>query len=172
MRTLAIDLPGDWVRYPVDGFHLVAAAPVTEAAERMYLEGLERGKPPAEPELAPNIVATTYAGEPAGLCGLNRLYVVEDVTCTVGGLPARRMDLTRWTGRNNIFTRRWLVQEALAAGRATLEISASCLISDYQQLTAVFDAAIASARFTAAPVPPAVHPAGHPAAGRALRAVA
>lgn len=176
MRTLTMDLPENWVRYPVDGFHLVAAAPVTEAAERMFTDGLEPGGPLPEPELAANIVATTYAGEPAGLCGLSRLYVVEDVTCTVGGLPARRMDLTRWTGRNNIFTRRWLVQEALAAGRATLEITASCLISDYQQLTRVFDAVIASARFTAAPEQPVARPGSQPgvrtAAGAPLRAVA
>ncbi|GAA4779385.1 hypothetical protein [Citricoccus nitrophenolicus] len=172
MRTLAMDLPEDWVRYPVGGFHLVAAAPVTEAAERMFTDGMEPGGAPPEPELAANIVATTYAGEPAGLCGLNRLYVVEDVTCTVGGLPARRMDLTRWTGRNNIFTRRWLVQEALAAGRATLEISASCLISDYQQLTAVFDAAIASARFTVSPGVTRGQPEVLPAEPAALRAVA
>ena len=153
MRTLSMDLPTDWVRYPVEGFHLVAAAPVTEAAQRMYTDGLA----PSEPELAASIVATTYAGEPAGLCGLTRLYVVEDVTCTVGGLPARRMDLTRWTGRNNIFTRRWLVQEAMAEGRATLEITASCLISDYQQLSGVFDGIVASARFSADgthPAPP------------------
>ena len=172
MRTLAMDLPTDWVRYPVDGFHLVAAAPVTEAAERMFTDGLEPGGALPEPELAANIVATTYAGEPVGLCGLDRLYVVEDVTCTVGGLPARRMDLTRWTGRNNVFTRRWLVQEALAAGRATLEISASCLISDYQQLTAVFDVAIASARFTADPEHPAGEPLGWPGRPALLRAVA
>ncbi len=150
MRTLSMDLPAGWVRHPVEGYHLVAAAPVTEAAERMYTDGLTPGRALDEPELAANIVATTYAGEPAGLCGLTRLYVVEDVTCTVGGLPARRMDLTRWTGRNNIFTRRWLVQEALPEGRATLEITASCLISDYQQLSRVFDEIVASARFTAA----------------------
>ncbi|GAA1672567.1 hypothetical protein GCM10010977_17870 [Citricoccus zhacaiensis] len=153
MRTLTMDLPEDWVRYPVDGFHLVATAPVTQSAEHLLTDGLQPGGSGLEPELAPNIVATTYAGEPAGLCGLDRLYVVEDVTCTVGGYPARRMDLTRWTGRNNIFTRRWLVQEALAEGRATLEISASCLISDYEYFTAVFDAAIASARFTPDEVP-------------------
>lgn len=149
MRTLSMDLPAGWVRHPVEGYHLVAAAPVTEAAERMYTDGLTPGRALDEPELAANIVATTYAGEPAGLCGLTRLYVVEDVTCTVGGLPARRMDLTRWTGRNNIFTRRWLVQEALPEGRATLEITASCLISDYQQLSRVFDGIVDSARFTA-----------------------
>ncbi|GAA1131706.1 hypothetical protein [Citricoccus alkalitolerans] len=149
MRTLTMDLPEDWVRYPVDGFHLVAAAPVTGSAENWAGAPGPNAAPTArEPELAPSIMATTYAGEPAGLCGVDRLYVVEDVTCTVGGYPARRMDLTRWTGRNNIFTRRWLVQQALAEGRATLEISASCLISDYEHFTAVFDAVIASAWFT------------------------
>ncbi|MFC7400945.1 hypothetical protein [Citricoccus sp. GCM10030269] len=147
MRTLAIDLPEDWVRFPVDGFHLVAAGPVQDTADDYWTSELEPGGALPDPELAPNIVATTYAGEPLGLEGLARLFVVEDVTCTVGGYPARRMDLTRWTGQNNVFTRRWLVQEAMSEGPATLEITASCLIGDYERFTAIFDAAVASARF-------------------------
>jgi hypothetical protein len=143
MHTLTMDLPVDWVSYPVEGFHLVAAGPITERCQ-----GTTAGAVVPSGELSPNILATTYLGEPVGLCGLPRLYVVEDVACTVAGHPARRMDLTRWTGRYDLFTRRWLVQEALPEGRATLEISASCLISDYERFTAVFDTVAASARFS------------------------
>ena len=146
MRTLTIDLPEDWVQYPVDGFHLVAAAPAAESAS-YWADPEATVDARAVADMSPRIVATTYAGEPAGLCGVSRLYVVEDVTCTVGGYPARRMDLTRWTGTTNVFTRRWLIQEAHATGRATLEVSASCLSSDYERFTRVFDDAIASLRF-------------------------
>ncbi|MDI3329735.1 MAG: hypothetical protein QJR09_03225 [Micrococcus sp.] len=165
MRTLTMDLPADWISHPVEGFHLVAAGPVTGTGEGAAADAAEPST-----ELAPNIIATTYSGEPVGLCGLTRLYVVEDVTCTVAGYPARRMDLTRWTGQHNLFTRRWLLQEALPEGPATLEISASCLISDYERLTTVFDAVAASARFTDRPSMPAV-PARSPRTAP-LRAVA
>ena len=33
MRTLTMDLAEDWVSYPVEGFHLVAAGPATETAD-------------------------------------------------------------------------------------------------------------------------------------------
>jgi hypothetical protein len=90
----------------------------------------------------------------------------------VAGHPARRMDLTRWTGQHNLFTRRWLIQEALPEGLATLEISASCLISDYERFTAVFDGIAASARF--AERPDMAHPAAPARSPRTvpLRAVA
>jgi hypothetical protein len=150
MRTLTMDLPEGWVSYPVEGFHLVAAGPATETFDRADVTSTT--------ELTPNIIATTYLGDPVDLCGLTQLYVVEDSTCTVADHHARRMDLTRWTGQHNLFTRRWLIQEAPPEGRATLEISASCLISDYERLAPVFDALAASARFSGQPAvvsPPA-----------------
>ena len=59
-----------------------------------------------------------------------------------------------------------------ARGRATLEIRASCLISDYERFTSVFDAIAASSRFTdrtAAAVPTAPARSPRPAAaGRRL----
>lgn len=64
----------------------------------------------------------------------------------MAGLPARRVDLTRWNGDDAVFTRRWLVQQALTEGRATLEISAHCLVGDYQRYTRVFDSVVAGAR--------------------------
>lgn len=125
--ALSLDLPQGWVGYRVKGFHLVAAGPGDAVS-------------------SPRLIAATYGGQPADVEQLDRMYLVEDTAAEVAGLPARRVDLTRWNGDSAVFTRRWLVQHALPSGRATLEISAHCLVGDYQRYTHVFDAAVAGAR--------------------------
>lgn len=125
--ALSLDLPQGWVGYRVKGFHLVAAGPGDAVS-------------------SPRLIAATYGGQPADVEQLDRMYLVEDTAAEVAGLPARRVDLTRWNGDAAVFTRRWLVQHALPSGRATLEISAHCLVGDYQRYTHVFDAAVAGAR--------------------------
>ncbi|SFV20199.1 hypothetical protein [Micrococcus terreus] len=125
--ALSLDLPQGWVGYRVKGFHLVAAGPGDAVS-------------------SPRLIAATYGGQPADVEQLDRMYLVEDTAAEVAGLPARRVDLTRWNGDAAVFTRRWLVQYALPSGRATLEISAHCLVGDYQRYTHVFDAAVAGAR--------------------------
>lgn len=125
--ALSLDLPQGWVGYRVQGFHLVAAGPGDAVS-------------------SPRLIAATYQGQPADVEQLSRMYVVEDTATEVAGLPARRVDLTRWNGDEAVFTRRWLVQQALAVGRATLEISAHCLVSDYQRYTGLFDSLVAGAR--------------------------
>ena len=95
---------------------------------------------------SPRLIAATYHGNPADVDQLGRMYVVEDTVAEVAGLPARRVDLTRWNGDDAVFTRRWLVQQAMPEGRATLEISAHCLVSDYQRYTGLFDSVVAGAR--------------------------
>lgn len=125
--AFSLDLPPGWVGYRVRGFHLVAAGPGDAAS-------------------SPRLIAATYQGQPAAVEQLSRMYVVEDTAATVAGLPARRVDLTRWNGDDAVFTRRWLVQQAVAEGRATLEISAHCLVGDYQRYTHVFDSVVAGAR--------------------------
>ena len=125
--ALSLDLPQGWVGYRVQGFHLVAAGPGDAVS-------------------SPRLIAATYQGQPADVEQLDRMYLVEDTAAEVAGLPARRVDLTRWNGDAAVFTRRWLVQHALPSGRATLEISAHCLVGDYQRYTQVFDAAVAGAR--------------------------
>lgn len=125
--ALSLDLPQGWVGYRVKGFHLVAAGPGDAVS-------------------SPRLIAATYGGQPADVEQLDRMYLVEDTAAEVAGLPARRVDLTRWNGDAAVFTRRWLVQHALPSGRATLEISAHCLVGDYQRYTQVFDAAVAGAR--------------------------
>ncbi len=125
--ALSLDLPRGWVGYRVQGFHLVAAGPGDAVS-------------------SPRLIAATYQVQPADVEQLSRMYVVEDTATEVAGLPARRVDLTRWNGDDAVFTRRWLVQQALAVGRATLEISAHCLVSDYQRYTGLFDSVVAGAR--------------------------
>ena len=125
--ALSLDLPQGWVGYRVQGFHLVAAGPGDAVS-------------------SPRLIAATYQVQPADVEQLSRMYVVEDTATEVAGLPARRVDLTRWNGDEAVFTRRWLVQQALAVGRATLEISAHCLVSDYQRYTGLFDSVVAGAR--------------------------
>lgn len=125
--ALSLDLPPGWVGYQVAGFHLVAAGPGDAVS-------------------SPRLIAATYDGLPAAVDQLARMYVVEDTIAEVAGLPARRVDLTRWNGDDAVFTRRWLVQQALPTGRATLEISAHCLVADYQHYTRLFDAVVARAR--------------------------
>lgn len=125
--ALTLDLPRGWVGYRVQGFHLVAAGPGDAVS-------------------SPRLIAATYHGNPADVDQLGRMYVVEDTVAEVAGLPARRVDLTRWNGDAAVFTRRWLVQQAMPEGRATLEISAHCLVSDYQHYTHVFDTVVTGAR--------------------------
>lgn len=125
--ALSLDLPQGWVGYRVKGFHLVAAGPGDAVS-------------------SPRLIAATYGGQPADVEQLDRMYLVEDTAAEVAGLPARRVDLTRWNGDSAVFTRRWLVQHALPSGLATLEISAHCLVGDYQRYTHVFDSVVAGAR--------------------------
>lgn len=125
MTGFTVELPPGWVRLASSGARLVA------------VHGSERGG-------QASIVALEYAGD-APLAGVDRLYVVEEGHASIGGRPARRMDLTRRQSGRALFTRRWLVSD----GPNTLEIAATCPVERYGHFSSLFDELAASVRLAA-----------------------